>query len=151
ALLNLTILFWQFNKQKEKSWELISLHADTDQGKTLKSKISRLVISAWIGLPFYPENRVKLFYEVFEKQPELVHLCFLFLYHDHTDFLLREFENGNYSSFLQENHPVYYLIVLHFNRPDDPRLLDISADLKESFDEKVSAILEKRKFYGKED
>ncbi len=151
ALLNLTILFWQTNKQKEKSWELISLHADTDQGKTLKSKISRLVISAWIGLPFYPENRVKLFYEVFEKQPELVHLCFLFLYHDHTDFLLREFENGNYSSFLQENHPVYYLIVLHFNRPDDPRLLDISADLKESFDEKVSAILEKRKFYGKED
>ncbi|WP_209330426.1 tetratricopeptide repeat protein [Lunatimonas salinarum] len=145
---NLAFFYWKKNQNKDFSWKLFEFYFEKNSRKTLNEYVQKLIISAWVKKPFYQENRSVIFRKITLNQPELIRNYLLIYYHDHSNFLRKELEGGELFNFFRKNYQVEYFAILYFSSPDDLSLKSIPLQLRKRFEELISDIREKRKFYN---
>src|SRR5690606_16069509 len=112
ALKSLAIYYWEKNKKKDVSWTFIVSYIQHTKKETIQDRLIILLISAWAKKTFFQENRFKVLNEFIKNQPQLIPLYLIILYHDYSDFLINEFEEGSLSDQLKTNHHLEYLVTL---------------------------------------
>jgi TPR repeat protein len=152
AKFEVAIYLWEHNLNPEEAWRLVnSLVEHPDKlGQEIYDRAIWLwiVISAWVARPIYEKERHSVFDLLARNSARATENLWALLYHDYSDFLFYEFENGVHAEFLKKKFPIFYLVILHFHNPSSALLENIAAEYQEEFTQKINLIEEKRKFYA---
>jgi TPR repeat protein len=152
AKYQLSKYLWERNINPEEAWQIAG--SLLNQTKTLDPEFYyeaiwlRMLISAWSKSTIYEKERKEVFDLLAQNFPKAIGNMWILLYHDYSDFLLYEFENGIHSDYLKKNFPAFHLVILHFLNSSSAHLENFDGVHQEEFTLKIQLIDEKRAFYA---
>ena len=148
AMYNLVVLYYQLNVKKDLAFKLMEVLVP--HKPDVQTKLLIVVISVWAGKDdYYQQHREEVLAEIIRVAPTLlVTYLTMILYHDHSDFVLNQFEKGPHKEYLHQNVELVYYVALFFSRPESEQLAHIPEKMKEEFEQLVEHIKEKRAFYA---